>query len=145
MSNTREYDVESIVIELLKSSSALDGIQIVHQEEDESIDADRIIVGAEVKVPELPGASPQSNPIAWGSMVNIDARLQTRDADTIETWGHAIDTLLQSAPPAGVVTLAGTLFASQNLALYAAEGGTREGENVESRQRVRTVKAVWTE
>ena len=145
MSNTREYDVESIVIALLETSSALTGVQIVHREEDTRADVDRITVSAEVKVPELLGASPQVNPIAWGSMVNIDARLQTRDAATIETWGHAIDALLQAAPPAGVVSLAGTLFASQNLALYAAEGGSRESENVESRQRVRTVKAVWTE
>jgi hypothetical protein len=145
MSNTREYAVESIVIALLATSSAFSGVQIVHKEEDTAAAKDRVIVSAAVKTPELPGFRPQANPIAWSSLVSIDARLSTRDAATIETWGNAIDALLQASAPGSVASLAASLFPSQNLDLYAAEGGERQGEDTEIRQRVRNLKAVWTE
>lgn len=142
---TPEYNIESIIIALLKTHATFASVSVVHKaDEDKTPDKNRIIVSAQPKQPAIIPYREEAIVTIFKTTVSIEARRGSRDATGVDTWVRIIDTLMNAAAPAGVVTLAATMF-TKRLKIHYGDGGAREQGQGEKYQTTRTFSVIFEE
>lgn len=143
MSNTAEYNLETIIVALLDTNAALTQ-QLVHKDDDDGAEKDRIVVAVEPKMPAIKAYRETEKPPVWMATARITIHQATRDVAALETYANAVDATLQaSTPDASIVTLATGLFPVGPVTISQSEEGSRHAEDVEVRLRERVYVCRW--
>lgn len=145
MPATPEYNIESIVIALLATHATFASVSIVHKaDEDRTPDKNRLIVTANPKVPAIIPYREEAPIAIFKTQVTIEARRGSRDATGVDGWVRVIDTIMNSAAPAPILTLAATMF-TKRLKIHYADGGARDQGQTEKYQTMRTFQVIFEE
>lgn len=143
MSNSSEYNLETIIVALLETNATLTQ-QIIHKDDDDGAQKDRIVVAVEPKMPAIKAYRETEKPKVWMSTARITIRQATRDVSAMEEYANAVDATLQaSTPDAAIVTLATGLFPIGPVTISQSEEGSRQGEDVDVRIRERVYVCRW--
>jgi hypothetical protein len=127
-----EYDIETLVMQILGLSAILSDVTIRHHTEDASTVSagDRLTVRCDPKTPMTQARSTALRAPVWQADVTITA--QSVDTDTsFDEWQEAIDTALMPATneyPAAAVTAATASFPN-GIKILGATGGDRFTED----------------
>lgn len=140
---TDETNLETIIVALLKTSSAIT-LMPYRASEDTLPEQDYIAVIVDNKQPAMVAHTEDAKPIMWGAKVTIAVDVATRTASKLEGIMTAIDSLMEAAtPPAAILALAAAAFPNGNVRLQQTTGGEEEMDDTELRKTTRFYNAWW--
>lgn len=144
--SSNQKKIEDIVIALLKTQApftvAATAPVLNYDANGDTVDSrNRVVVKASEPVALVPSRTPTVANKVFQSEVEIMIKLVTQTSATMDTWEAAVDAALATSPTA-IQTLASASFANGFL-LDVNNGGNRQGEGAENRERTKTLTAVF--
>lgn len=145
-STSHEYDIETLVIQILGLNATFSGVDIEHHSDDESTvsKGNRITVRCDPKTPFVQARSTARVAPVWQADVTISAQ-SGGSAEDFESWQKAIDAAMWPASeeyPAAAVTAAGVSFPN-GLKVLTMTGGDRFTGSVSRRTLTRVFPVIF--
>lgn len=148
MSNTAEYNCETLEIALLAAQSGLSALNtaggIVHFDKATQTSAatiDRIVVESSPREIAIMGLQ-EGVPKVYNVNVKVTVEMATNDVAAMDAYILAVEAANTGTPPAGVVTSAAALFPSGGPEVYSTSDGERSAQENE-RIRSKTFRFVF--
>lgn len=145
MSDSKEFQIETLIMAILSASSDLSGVTIAHYDSNAE-PSERIGVQVAPKTPLVPAKNTSTPAPIWQAQLTIYAeRLASAGVAAFETWRNAIDAaLITNAYPAPVIAAATTAFPN-GLGIDTPGGGDLQAPQSDYRTLTRTFRVWWRE